>query len=80
MRINTSWDRWLHLLVLCFFTGVGAKALIHFFDWKPLSALSLSCVVTVQVNNAIRMLTHGELPEELGGGGAAAEGGAKKQD
>lgn len=62
MRINTEWERWVHLLVLCFFTGVGGYALIYYFDWAPLSAFSLSCVVTVQINNAIRMLMDGGIP------------------
>lgn len=62
MRINTSWERWVHLAVLCLFTGLGAFALITWFEWKPLSALSLSCVVTVQVNNAIQMIMTGQVP------------------
>ena len=52
MRINTGWDRWLHLLILCCWTALGFSALMHFFpDWQPLSALSLSCVAVVQINN-----------------------------
>mmetsp|Transcript_10017 Transcript_10017/g.18212 ORF Transcript_10017/g.18212 Transcript_10017/m.18212 type:complete len:90 (-) Transcript_10017:235-504(-) len=62
MRINTSWDRWVHLAVLCLFTALGAYALITWFEWKPLSALSLSCVFTLQVNNAIQMIMNGEIP------------------
>jgi len=81
MRINTSWDRWLHLAVLCFFTGLGATALVHYLDWKPLSALSLSCVATVQINNAIQMLTEGGIPTtEDSTGAAVVESVAKKQD
>lgn len=83
MRINTSLDRWLHLLVLCFFTGVGGYALIYWFDWKPLSAISLSCVVTVQVNNAIRMLMEGGIPTDetaTGSTTAATKSSGTKQE
>ena len=56
-------------------------ALIHYFDWKPLSAYSLSCVITVQVNNAILMLNEGGLDTD----GSATAGGtttsvAKKEE
>jgi len=52
MRINTGWERWLHLLILCIGTYLGYNLLLYFFDdWNKLSALSLSCLVTVQVNN-----------------------------
>ena len=84
MRINTSLDRWLHLLVLSFFTGVGGYALIYWLDWKPLSAFSLSCVVTVQVNNAIRMLMERGIPTDetatAGSSTAATKSSGKKQD
>ena len=53
MKINTSLDRWLHLLALLICSYIGAQALMYYLDWTSLAAYGSAVTVAVQINNAL---------------------------
>ena len=61
MKINLSWQRICHLILLSSSTYALGKLLIRTLEWTPLSAYGFGCTVIVQINNAILSIIETEV-------------------